>query len=307
LLLFLPFGALPPILSLAVFLLGGFVAVLAAVWLYWGPGRARVIATYSLVLCPAVPFNIMTGQNAFFTSALLVGGFGLLARSPLLAGVLLGILSFKPQFWLMVPVALVAARNWRAFGSAVAVALLLGLLSLVVFGPEIWIAWIEMMTGMNPAYNAWLPVGRLNGISVFASASWLGAPATLASAAQGLAIVVAAGCVYTGWRRASSGSLRLALLLAATMLAAPHASASDAVLLGLSASFYLAVPRIRWLRPGEIVIAAAVWASPLLNPPSIFRPGCLTPLLILLLILLALGELRQQLPAAAHPGTAPSA
>src|SRR5260370_39272863 len=107
------------------------------------------------MLCPGVPFTVITGQNAFFTSALWVGGFGLIGRYPVLAGALLGVLTFKPQLWLMVPVALLAARQWRALGGAAASALILALLSLAVFGPEIWRAWLGLLTGMDEGYRAW--------------------------------------------------------------------------------------------------------------------------------------------------------
>src|SRR5258708_13974010 len=82
LMLFSPFGLLPPVLSLALFLLVGFAAALAAVTSILGRGVGRWIAGFSLVFCPAVPFNVTTGHNAFFTTPLLVGGFGLLGRSP---------------------------------------------------------------------------------------------------------------------------------------------------------------------------------------------------------------------------------
>ncbi len=292
LLLFLPFGAMPPLVSLPVFLLSGFVAALAAASLYVGRGQARWLVAFSLVLCPAVPFNVMTGQNAFFTTALLVGGFGLLSRSPVLAGGLLGVLSCKPQLWLMVPVALLAARQWRALGSAIASALLLALLSLAVFGPEIWRAWVELVTGINPAYDDWVTNGRLNGLSVFACLAVLGAPRILASLAQGLAVAIAAATVYAAFRRPGPGTLQLAILLAATMLAAPHASASDAVLLAVATSLYVAAPHREALRPLQLLLAATVWISPLFNPPSLFRPGCFTPVLILLLLAAIFSDMR---------------
>jgi alpha-1,2-mannosyltransferase len=275
----------------------GFIVLLVTVFLYVGRGQPRWIILFSLVLCPAVPFNVMTGQNAFFTSAILVGGFGLIGRSPVLAGALLGVLTFKPQMWLMVPVALVAARQWRALGGAAASALILALLSLIVFGPEIWRAWLSLVTGMDEAFRAWVTNGRLNGMSVFACATWLGAPPAIANLAQGVAIMIAAAIVYLAFRRPAPGALQLAVLLAATMLAAPHVSTSDAVMLGLAASlFVVAAGR---LRPAQLMLAAAVWISPLFNPPSVFRPGCLTPVLILLLLGVLIAEIRE-------PGTPPS-
>jgi alpha-1,2-mannosyltransferase len=304
LLLFLPFGMLPPAVSLAVFLLSGFIVLLAAASFYVGRGQPRWIVLFSLVLCPAVPFNVMTGQNAFFTGALLVGGFGLIGRFPVLAGALLGILTFKPQLWLMVPVALLAARQWRAIAGAAASALILALVSLVVFGPDIWRAWLGLMTGTDEAYRAWVANGRLNGMSVFACATWLGAPQAVASVAQWIAIAVAAAVVYRVFRRPAPVALQLAALLAATMLAAPHSSTSDAVLLALATSLYVAAPRRGTLPPLQLALAAAVWISPLVNPPSVFRPGSLTPLLILLLLGAIIVEIRdagipgQRAPAA---------
>lgn len=293
LLLFLPFGALPPVPSLAVFLISGFALAWAACRLFLARGQGRAVIAFSLLLCPAVPFNVMTGQNAFFTSALLVGGFGLLGRFPVMAGVLFGIMTFKPQFWLMVPVALLAARQWRALASTAATALLLALLTLPVFGIEIWRHWFELMSGADQTYREWVVNGRLNGLSVFACATWLGAPAVLANLAQALAVAAAAAFVYWTYRRPRAPELQLAILLAATMLAALHASASDAVLLGLAASLYLAAPRRGLLPSSAVALAAAVWVAPLLNPPSIFRPGAFTPVLVLLLLANIVGELRR--------------
>jgi len=294
LLLFLPFGMLPPVASLAVFLLTGFVVLLVVASIYVGRGQPRWIVVFSLLLCPAVPFNVMTGQNAFYTSALLVGGFGLIARYPVPAGMLLGILAFKPQLWLMVPVALLAARQWRALCSAAGTALLLAILSLAVFGPDIWRAWLWLVTGMDEGYRAWLINGRLNGLSVFACATWLGAPRIVANLAQWTAIAIAAAFVYRAFRRPAPDALQLAVLLTATMLAAPHASASDAVLLALAASLFLAAPRRAVVGTGQVTLAAAVWISPLFNPPSLFRPGTLTPVLIVLLLVALIVEIRDQ-------------
>jgi alpha-1,2-mannosyltransferase len=301
LLLFLPFALLPPSASLAVFLLSGFAAVLAAAFFYVGRGQPRWIVGFSLVLCPAVPFNVMTGQNAFFIGALLVGGFGLLGRHPTLAGVLLGVLTFKPQLWLMVPVALLAARQWRALGSTVATALLLALLSLAVFGLDIWRIWLVLVTGMDESYRAWLTQGRLNGMSVFAAVRILGAPQAIASLAQWLAVAIAAVSVYWAFRRPGPVMLQLSLLLGATMLAAPHASTSDAVLLALATSLFVAAPRREALRPAMLALTSFVWIIPLFNPPSLFRAGCFTPLLILLLLAAMIAEIRKRDARVAAP------
>jgi alpha-1,2-mannosyltransferase len=283
LLLLLPFGALPPLASAASFILAGFAAAVFAVWRYVDFGIRRWPMIGTLVLCPAVPFDVLTGQNAFYTAALLVCSFGVLARRPIVSGMLLGLLSVKPQLCLMAAVALLAARQWRALGAAAASACLLALASVAVLGLDIWRAWFDLVAGGSKSYQAWIHVGRLNGISVYACASWLGAPSALANAAQAVAMLTAAGIVYWIYRQRAPEAIRLAVLLAATILAAPHASNSDAVLLGLAASIFVAAIAPE-SRPYQLAIAAAVWISPLFNPPVLFRIGCATPLLVAALL-----------------------
>jgi alpha-1,2-mannosyltransferase len=297
LLLILPFGLLAPAASVAVFLLAGFAAASLIVWRKLD-AAARWPALATLALCPAVPFNVMTGQNAFYTVALLVGGFAVVAEQPILCGVLVGCLSLKPQLALVSWVALLAMRQWRALAAAMVTGLLLALVSLLVLGVDIWVVWSKLVLGGDGGYESWIKVGRLNGISVYACATWLGAPAAVASVAQAVATLGAGAMTYWVYRRATAPSLRLAVLLAATILAAPHASNSDAILLGLAAMFFVtAIPRGS-LHPYQLTIAAAVWISPLFNPPVLFRIGCATPLLVAMLLAAVAIELRRRRAAA---------
>jgi len=305
LLLILPFGVLPPVLSLPSFVLAGFAASVLSVWRCLDRNLRRWPLIATLLLCPAVPFNVMTGQNAFYTAALLVAGLGGIARYPVLCGALLGLLSVKPQLCLMAFVALVAARQWRSLGSAAASACLLTLVSVPVAGLDMWRGWLDLVFGGNELYQSWLNVGRLNGIGVYACVSWLGAPGSVASLAQAAATIGSGGLVYWVYRQPASGAIRLAALLAATILAAPHASNSDAILLGLAASLYVTALPPQELRPHRLAIAAAVWISPLFNPPVLFRIGCVTPLLVAALLAVIAITIRGQSEAEPAAAAAP--
>jgi alpha-1,2-mannosyltransferase len=284
LLYLLPFGLLPPALSCALFLLVGLAQVVGAMSTVAQSARHRWILAASLALCPAAAITVCLGQNAFLTSALLVGGFGLVGRRPLLGGTLLGALTFKPQLWLLVPVALVAAGQWRALASAVVAALLLILTSLLVLGSEPWRDWLDLMTRPSAVYESWITVGRLNGQSVYACAALLGASKTVANLLQGLASLLAGGCVFWIFRRPGALGLQISVLLAATMLAAPHVIGYDAVMLAIAASLLFCYASEERLHFGEATIAFIAWLSPLANPPSLFWPGLFTPVVICLLI-----------------------
>ena len=285
LLLFLPLGMVPPLMSAVLFQLVSLAGVFAAVWHWQRTRLARGVLLFGLLLFPAAPLDVMVGQNGFMMAALLLGGLGLLERRPLWAGALLGLLSAKPQLALLVPLALVAARQWRALGAAGVSALGLALGSLWVFGAEIWRVWFGVVSGTAPAYRIWADVGRLNGINVYACVRVLGGGEGLANLAQLVAVLVAAGAVLWGFRRALGArpELRAALLLAATILAEPHGSAADAVLVGLAVGL-LVIGMGDALRVVHAVVAMAVWVGFFFMPPHMIHQGLVAPLVLLLLL-----------------------
>lgn len=286
LLLVLPFGLMPFAVSYVLVMLLTFAALLAVMWQYAERRRDKWLQVTSLLLCPATALNVIAGQNAFLTSALLVGGFGLLARHPVAAGVLLGVLTYKPSLWLMVPVALIAARQWRAFGSATATALVLALAGLAVFGFDAWRLWLEQtVTPSADFYRSWLISGRLWGQSIYTWAVVLGASHSAANAVQAGATLAAGALVYWTFRRPFPDDLRLIILMAAAILAAPHVSGYDTLLLAIAASLFLSRLIAEDGAFLHVIMALPLWLSPLFNPPMADPIGLATPLLICLFII----------------------
>src|SRR5262249_38371160 len=78
------------------------------------------------------------GQNGFLTAALLIGGVLCIDRRPVLAGILFGLLTFKPHLGLVLPFVLLALRAWRVIGVAVLTTCVLVAVSVVLFGLEPW-------------------------------------------------------------------------------------------------------------------------------------------------------------------------
>jgi hypothetical protein len=301
LLLLVPFGELPFAAACLIFLIASFAGLLAAIWLAVAGGYRRWLHFGSLAFAPAVAFNIGSGQNAFLTSALLIGGFGLLRSRPRLAGVLLGVLTYKPQLWLLAPVALVAARQWRALAAMILSAAIMVLASVAAFGIEPWRAWIEWFTVAPPEiYQTWLQAGRLHGQSVYTVLVLLGAPHAAATAGQGVATLLSAGATWWCYRRKMPDDLRLAVLLSATVLAAPHVTNYDTVLLVVAATLVFAYGLDHGFGRGGVAIPVLVWMIQLFDPPGVFRIGLITPLLTILLIVRAIASARAD-PAETAP------
>ena len=303
LLLVLPFGLLPFGLSYAAFQAVTFIALLVAIRFYAENGAWRWFLVVSLILAPGTSTNVIAGQNAFLSAALLLGGFGLLLRrNPVLAGALFGILTFKPALWLMVPVALLAAREWRALASTAVTGLVLGVTSLAVFGPEPWRFWLEIMVA-PPAdfYQNWLEWGRLWGSSVFTCAMVLGASHAVATMVQGAATLAAAAIVYWAYRRRLSPDRQLAILLAATMLAAPHVSVYDTLLLGVAAML-MSRRIIEDGRPFAYLIPMlAAWVAPPFMSPRSNPVGLAVPVIVCVFIVAVIAMTRSTRAASVVP------
>ncbi len=83
---------------------------------------------------PAVLANFIAGQNGFFSVALLGAALFMLVERPILAGVVFGILTYKPHLALLLPISLIAGGHWRALIVAAIVAALMILLKWGAFG-----------------------------------------------------------------------------------------------------------------------------------------------------------------------------
>jgi hypothetical protein len=93
----------------------------------------------ALVAFPAVFVNAAHGQNGFFSAALIGGGLLAMDAKPALAGLLFGLMAFKPHLALVIPFALLFARRWTTLAVAAVTAAGFCALSLVAFGAPAWV------------------------------------------------------------------------------------------------------------------------------------------------------------------------
>ena len=259
LLLLVPFGGLSLANSYVVFELVSGAALVAALFTAGDRRDARWLVIGSAFLCFGAADNVMQGQNGFLTAALLIGGWRAIPRSPLLGGALLGLVTLKPQFYVLVPVALVAARQWKALGASIISAIALAALSAALFGIEAWLRWLDF--ALHP--GEWIANARLFGTSWFAFLAGHGVSWKLAEAGQMLVAAASAVVVYLSCRAAMPRDQQLAILLAATLVAAPHSSFYDTLLLAIAVTLWLADAAGRGNALVRSEFALLVWAAPL--------------------------------------------
>lgn len=161
--------------------------------------RMAVVATIG---APAAFFNLIDGQNGYFSAVLLVWGLTLTDRRPMLAGVLLGMLCSKPQLGILLPVALVAGRQWRALAAAAAWVTLLVAASVILLGPDAWFGFFDQMVlerrllQFDSSTWAGMP-------TVFVLMRMAGADLTAAYLMQAVSAISATAAVAILWYRRS--------------------------------------------------------------------------------------------------------
>lgn len=214
---------------------------------------------------PAVFVNIGHGQNGFLTAALLGGALQLMDRRPWLSGVLIGMLAYKPQFGVLIPLALLASQRWSVIVAAGATVAALVIAATAALGTNIWRAFLDSTAFTQSIVLEQGGTGWEKIQSIFSAVRSWGFGIEAAYAAQfSLALVLAASIVWL-WRSNAAFDLKASALATASLLATPYVLDYDLVVLAISIAFFARHGFARGFRPYEITIMAAAWAVPLLS------------------------------------------
>lgn len=233
-----PLALLGPVAGHLAYMAATVPAYLAAIRAIL-PRRGAVFAALAF---PAAFWNFGIGQNGFLMAALFGGALALLGRRPIVAGVLFGLMTVKPQFGVLIPIALIAGGCWRAIASAAATAISLAAASALVFGVEAWTAFLGSIATTNQKVLATGGVDFAELLSLYGVTRWLGADLTVAWAAQGALVVALSVVVWFVWRSAASEATKSALLVAAAVMASPYAFIYDQMLLAVAIAFLARQP-----------------------------------------------------------------
>jgi hypothetical protein len=287
-LLIWPLGLLSYGWSLAAWLLIGFGLYLWASF----AGLWRWFKVAALTLAPATFANAMFGQNGFVTAALLIGGMRLLERAPIAAGILFGLLTFKPQLGVLVPIALIAAGAWRAFAAAVVTTVVLMGLTTGLFGMDIWSSYIDFISGFKTALmERGAGIGYGKGTSPTMMARMMGLGPIAGSVIQAVFSLGAAVAVYWAFWPPRGGPLAIAVLAVVATLATPMAYVYDMTIVSVAVILiYDVASRDRFL-PGESAALALAWLSPLLILALTPRGWPVGPVLLSVLLVYVLTRL----------------
>jgi arabinofuranan 3-O-arabinosyltransferase len=274
---------------------------------YLATMRAIVGRNFGYLLAAAFPVvftNTLVGQNGFLTASLIGGTLVLMPTRPVLSGICLGLLSYKPQYGLLFPLVLIAASQWRVFFTAGVVAVLLAASSWIAFGTESWQAFFHWMPMFSQAFltEGRAPWGKMQ--SIFALTRYFGGSEPFAWVLQWIMSAIVAILLAWMWRsRNVSYSLKAASLATGALLITPYLFLYDVMVLAIAVAFLVRIGLDEGFERHELpalgLVAALLMIYPLLGAPTGFG----ATLVVAAMIGFRLGPWWQgtPLPAAAAP------
>jgi hypothetical protein len=251
-----PFGLMPYLTAFAVWIVTTLFLYLVAIYTIV-PRAAAVI----LAITPcSVLFNVGLGQNGFLTAGLVGLSLAFLERRPCLSGIFLGLLTYKPQFGILFPFALMASRNWRPLVSAAVTSIALGLTSAIAFGYQGWLLFIHSLI------NRQLNLGEIPGwqpplISIFGFLQSTGASTYISWTVHLAAVAIVGTTICAFWAKRIPHSLKAAALCVGSVMVTPYALGYDLCVLSIAVAFLVKHALGYGFLPGERGVMLMCWAG----------------------------------------------
>lgn len=192
----------------------------------WSAAGAAAIACAARRLMPplAIALGFLTyagigvllgGQISLFVGALIVTAVS--TSQPRFRGIALAAAAvIKPQSLLAAPISLIAGREWKALGWALVTGSGFLLVSVVVFGPDVWLRWFAEL----PKFHAYLisrGVDRMD-VGIYGLARSFGLPGSIFLFGVPLGIVTS----WLVFRRETAALDRYAAFAASAVLMSPY-------------------------------------------------------------------------------------
>jgi len=234
--------------------------------------QTKLCAVICAFMLPALAANIFTGQSAAFIALAFLAAGWCWTRYPVLAGICIGLVAIKPQLGLLMPFALIAARQWRIVASATLTIITMAAAATLWLGASIWTDYLHMTQHFGIFLDIHADYFAKLGMSTYTSlqalrVTWISPP--IAAVAQAVVTLSLAVFIFRLFRDRDPGrhDLRFGMLACSALLATPYTLCYDAPLLAAAVIPLLA--RI-WHRGVnnvlEIITFAAFVAMPFAQP-----------------------------------------
>jgi Glycosyltransferase family 87 len=259
LLVVLPLSLLPYLASLAVWL----AITLICYLLILRRICPQPLIFFWILLFPGITFNMMVGHNGFLSGILLGAGLLCSESSPVLAGIFFGLMFYKPQLAILIPVALFAGGRWKVLSISTLSALCIVIISVLIFGDRPWMGFLHnLLAGANltdtPFFWKKMP-------TVYATARSAGSGTIQAWILQGLIMIGILSGVCWVWSGEATAVSRVSILVIGSLLFTPYAFIYDYAILAIPLAWLWQEGQTTGWLSWEKPLILGVWIMPLIN------------------------------------------
>lgn len=191
-----------------------------------------------LAIFPAILINIRSGQNGFLTGTI-VGLFCLaFMKRKAVAGLPLGLMIIKPHLAAGIAVLSLISKRWSTLGVALLTVALTLIVSTIIFGPGIWLAFAE---GVKDASRL-LALGAFPSFrmtSIYATLHEFGVPSTIALIIQLLIALAACSTIAISYIKLKNPRHIIGMTATASLYISPYSYDYDLTLLGIAVAALL--------------------------------------------------------------------
>lgn len=220
----------------------------------------RPVFYAAILLSPAAFASALVMQTGPMIALGLASALILSERRPILAGLILAVLTMKPQYGLFAPIFLAARGEWRAFVVASIGAATLAALSAALFGAEVWTAFFHAVSGGEIAAHG----ARLHRdmVTIHQTIGKLGGSESLRAIGQLAAMAIAGAGVFLAAKRWPRDAA-IGFTLLASAFASPSLWVYDWPL--VAAGLFMLARAGAPFPPALQLLAGALWIAPLIS------------------------------------------
>jgi len=185
---------------------------------------------------PACFAAFIVAQTGLLTAALFGAALLTLTKRPIVSGLLLGALTYKPQFGLLIPVALIAGGHWRTILTA-SLATVAWIAVWLLMDRTVFTGFAHSLQFASNTYLTVAPGGWDKLQSLYGLLRSVGLGNGRAGAVQGLFTAGAAVAVALAWRSPLSAAMKAAILVVCSLIATPYSFIYDFPILSVAVGF----------------------------------------------------------------------
>jgi len=251
---------------------------------------------FLLVGFPGVFLNLRWGQNGFLSTALLGLSIAFMETSPVLSGVMVGLLAYKPQLAILPFFVLIITKNWKAILSAFSTVISASILSLLIFGKEVWIEFFQSLFHTS-SYLMETSKEVTSSIqpTLLTTLIDLGIDSRISLAVQMIVALCAVAVVSWAFLRSKRLTLKGIMLVLGMPLIIPYFMQYDLVILGLALVLLIYDFSVNGYTKLEGVMAALLWLMPLINSPVVlFTKIQLCPIVLIVEMVMIIKRINRE-------------